>query len=791
MSQSREVETENTLHHNFEFPLDYYLSITTENRILSWDANDLRTIFQSKSGGILSAKAIEDGGSKLAVADSQVVLLHDYERGSSKTYNLKGFSDGTVAAYDATKVFGDGSIKTSAELAKSGGMGEIGHLKKLHGVITRQETKGNTARGEGSIDVLLGSRAESVTAAAFMPGHKARAVTVGADAKCRLIDFRGGSTILRTWKMRAPATSLSILSLKSDRRTQSQLSHDGPKAINQKRSRQEACKDTASSSNMLTDSLLAVGRVDGKVALFDSVGTWLTEREMDPQANPVIDVEWVQGAIPKPILESGGGPDLLHSRDVGPEIDDQTSRESRAELRSPGASPTGTKRKHSGTAYQVTGGYDQEEGEANFKRRARSPTVGDRGLAQPIDYLDLFSPVKKNLPPDSGAGNADSNAILRKKSVSFEQNEVVGRQSDPPSPPTKPSLSSPPNDLSERAKSVTSSQEDSAQRGAQSNAIRPSTVMNKSFRRMGSPFMDDANSLDSSNSIDSRSDGASLEHSNLLADLKRIGNRGSSSNRSGTALFAPYMKPALKPSIRNDKDREENRTSHSKTSHSKNGSSELENSSSAVKSESSSTSGQSNGTSEDIWLESSSPAKHSRSRRRPPLPPRSALNQTATASPPISPKNSLPSPSRSKSPPQPPSHPALRSDLSVNPSTTEPFPPFETASVPTDFSGISPASSSTVSPSALKPADPYRNVYSPSNRVDTGPLLFYQEAIEHHPPPSRRQSIANRLKPRLTPSNAGELGAEKNDGKEGPERRTGWNQVKEVSVAIVREPGDE
>ncbi|KAF2229629.1 hypothetical protein EV356DRAFT_376187 [Viridothelium virens] len=117
MSQSREVETENTLHHNFEFPLDYYLSITTENRILSWDANDLRTIFQSKSGGILSAKAIEDGGSKLAVADSQVVLLHDYERGSSKTYNLKGRSSASyVLERFEMPVFHDITTKCRATL---------------------------------------------------------------------------------------------------------------------------------------------------------------------------------------------------------------------------------------------------------------------------------------------------------------------------------------------------------------------------------------------------------------------------------------------------------------------------------------------------------------------------------------------------------------------------------------------------------------------------------------------------------------------------------------------------
>ena len=75
---------------SFLFPLDHHLVLTTRNQILCWDAQGVDTTFRSSSGGILATKEFKDGGDKIAIADSQVILIHDYKGGYSKTHRLKG-----------------------------------------------------------------------------------------------------------------------------------------------------------------------------------------------------------------------------------------------------------------------------------------------------------------------------------------------------------------------------------------------------------------------------------------------------------------------------------------------------------------------------------------------------------------------------------------------------------------------------------------------------------------------------------------------------------------------------
>jgi len=74
----------------FVFPPDQHLVIATEKRVLSWSGDGTATIFTSGSSGILAAKEATDGSSTLAVADSQVVVLHDLDRGMDRSYRLKG-----------------------------------------------------------------------------------------------------------------------------------------------------------------------------------------------------------------------------------------------------------------------------------------------------------------------------------------------------------------------------------------------------------------------------------------------------------------------------------------------------------------------------------------------------------------------------------------------------------------------------------------------------------------------------------------------------------------------------
>jgi hypothetical protein len=79
-----------TINDQFIFPTDQHLVITTEQHVLSYDSNGPNKIFKSGSGGILAAKETRDGSGTLAIADSQVVVLHQVEHGMERSYRLKG-----------------------------------------------------------------------------------------------------------------------------------------------------------------------------------------------------------------------------------------------------------------------------------------------------------------------------------------------------------------------------------------------------------------------------------------------------------------------------------------------------------------------------------------------------------------------------------------------------------------------------------------------------------------------------------------------------------------------------
>jgi hypothetical protein len=72
------------------FPPSDHLIITTRSNVYSWSSSGLTDLFRSGSGGIVAAEKAADGSGMLAVADSQVVVLHDVRRAMEKSYRLKG-----------------------------------------------------------------------------------------------------------------------------------------------------------------------------------------------------------------------------------------------------------------------------------------------------------------------------------------------------------------------------------------------------------------------------------------------------------------------------------------------------------------------------------------------------------------------------------------------------------------------------------------------------------------------------------------------------------------------------
>ena len=72
------------------FPGSHHLIITTAKGVFAWDSHGLREIFRSGSEGIVAAKKASNGSGLLAVADSQVVVLHDVNKGMQRSYRLRG-----------------------------------------------------------------------------------------------------------------------------------------------------------------------------------------------------------------------------------------------------------------------------------------------------------------------------------------------------------------------------------------------------------------------------------------------------------------------------------------------------------------------------------------------------------------------------------------------------------------------------------------------------------------------------------------------------------------------------
>ena len=77
-------------HKSVPFPPPYRLIVTTTRGVYAWDVDGVTELFHSGSEGIVAARKLSGPGEMLAVADSQVVVLHDITKGMQRSYRLKG-----------------------------------------------------------------------------------------------------------------------------------------------------------------------------------------------------------------------------------------------------------------------------------------------------------------------------------------------------------------------------------------------------------------------------------------------------------------------------------------------------------------------------------------------------------------------------------------------------------------------------------------------------------------------------------------------------------------------------
>lgn len=217
-------------------------------------------------------------------AAAVVVVEFHSERGN---IFFLGFADGTCAAYDAAYIFrggGKGERKSGASASRAGW--EVSHIRNLHAAGNVPTATGNANDAEvQTLDTpgyaFVGAHNLGIIAAAFVPGHKATAITVGSDGRCCLIDFVPSEArqaiLVRSWHIAGPATCLCILAPGPEEGSSLPIA---------------GYRDHGPLNRMV---YVAIGCRDSKVVILDLEGNLFWEHTLFQGGAGIIDLEWMEG----------------------------------------------------------------------------------------------------------------------------------------------------------------------------------------------------------------------------------------------------------------------------------------------------------------------------------------------------------------------------------------------------------------------------------------------------------------------------------------------------------------
>jgi len=654
-------------HPEFALPINHYLQITTAEGIFTWNSQGVRKIFSSSKKGILAAKASKDGSQVLAVADSNVVVLHDCKLDREDSWGLNAedghvrlleyapdakslylstsltgaiqcysvhesrmldptqthpspptvmavnatgqlmisaseappilylqnlslrtpalqlfpaasispvvladfhperpnifmlaFRDGTLAAYDATQLAKRNGTKMdiNSSLHKDGKAGEIGHFNKLHRNTATPSAETDLASGIRSYTSatdMVGTKSTTITGAAFLPGYRSRAVTAGADGRCRIVDFEEGGQILRTWHAQAPVTSLAVLSTKVQG-TGEQTVPTGSRS------------KVAGKAPESPGTLIAVGRADGKVVLFDYLGIKQADTKVNATGESIVGLEWVAGLTPETNLDREILPPEHTIRMRLPS--DHTIRMSAsrkhpshvtATVQGPGV-PVAEPDLHAAMSVKASNLPENTPKEDAYGTVVRSSVPAGSTLDKPpvqftTNYLDLFSPVKQNGPVLKQQGHmlqtSPSHQRPRLSSTLFEPKTYSSEDVSPKTATNTSHSATDDNDVEESGKSL------APQPGKSLTEPAPTKKTSSSPKKRAATFMITPGHLITSSSSSNTGSGSSssvhVSSGQILADLRRVGLAGGNQQRrKGTnkAFFAPYMNRTAASNIR-------------------------------------------------------------------------------------------------------------------------------------------------------------------------------------------------------------------------------------------------
>ncbi|KAK0269876.1 hypothetical protein LTR35_014552 [Friedmanniomyces endolithicus] len=562
-----------------QFPTGQHLLITTPSHIYAWDPTGIRTVFTSGKSGIVAARA---RNGILAVADSQVVVLHDTKHGQDTSWGLTATGD-EVRLLENTK---DGLYLTtkltneilrystlrarvqsplqahntapvalacsSAYVVSASDNPPVIYLKNLahsappifiepsasdaavciavfhpardnvfllglkDGTIAAYNANEVTRGGfDGEIGHLKGVH-HGVTGCTFLDGAKARAVSVGSDARCRLMDLESG-VVIRTWHARAPITSVCA-----------------------------------------SDGMIAVALIDGKVHVYDCVGVLQAQQAVSSER--IINVDWVKGPTPPAIAARStqypsdapslpthtGATEVKQPKLCSGPVETQTTPQATTKprkkseqgpglglptgLRRPAATPQPARANKSFTVHPD----EVEEGTVRH-----TPTTHPQACPpHPGDLLDLFSPVKS-------AGQAqDFGTPEKRPTTSPRQRPRISTQTFMKSPVLGPGDSHATSSGSETARQVeTSPSAKLARIRRASTHVSPVKKRQISFQPVHKPR---GKAGHSSSTLDGAQAAPPNENAKVLAGLRQMSTAGPD---HGSMLGAFAGKKAGKASV--------------------------------------------------------------------------------------------------------------------------------------------------------------------------------------------------------------------------------------------------
>lgn len=440
---------------------------------------------------------------------------------------LLAFKDGTLAAYDATRMARRTGVRVDGKNcpATDGHAGEISHFQNLHRVTSIKEVSDPP---DASIATTVGSKSAAITSASFLPGYRTRAVSVGADGRCRIVDFEAGGRILRTWHAQAPLTSLSVLAVKT-----------AAEAKSLQASKKAGSKQTSSVTGgpTSTNAVIAVGRVDGRVLLFDSLGLRLDQAIINELGEKIISVEWMKGPSP-PALPGGFMPTSAKKEASGfsspaaPWSGGKTDSVLPDVLKLPPGATFAPTVSEPAVMISVS-----EPGDVSTVRYTPGALV--HSPVPETTYLDLFSPVKNAAPPQRAQISPVSSPHLprpRLSSQTFSSPDPTPKQhrhnDDTPKTPNQLSIHPLNTTITPGEKiSLRFTPPASARRAFKRPT--PKSARKRAIGRVGSTASDSNASVLT----------AAGRNGRVLADLRKLnaGNQGQGNKGGNVALFAPYM----------------------------------------------------------------------------------------------------------------------------------------------------------------------------------------------------------------------------------------------------------